>query len=192
MMNMNGKILCLMLIIGVIFSVSSVCAADLNDTQIIPEDDFIQHDINYPDINCTDNSTDNSTEIDNFDNIPKWDIDLNNTGVLPQVISYDMEPVMIENTHHNGTDYLIIFNFVKSSDVKNLTLHFDVDGNKHLDDKIDDSINQITWTYIVISSNEKSENYLPDFNEITITVSYILNDKIEFSKVTFEKSDFES
>ena len=56
--------------------------------------------------------------------------------------------------------------------------------------KIDDSINH--WTYRVISSNEKSENYLPDFNEITITVSYLLNDKIEFSKVTFEKSDFQS
>ena len=66
-MNMNRKIFCLMLLIGMIFSVSSVCAADLNDTQVIPADDFIKNDINQ-DINCNNNSTDNSTEIDNFDN----------------------------------------------------------------------------------------------------------------------------
>ncbi|WP_296797161.1 hypothetical protein [uncultured Methanobrevibacter sp.] len=44
-----------------IFSVSSVCAADLNDTQVISVDNFIQHDINH-DIDCNDNSIDNTTE----------------------------------------------------------------------------------------------------------------------------------
>ena len=192
MMKMNGKIFCLMLIIGVIFSVSSVCAADLNDTQSIPVDDFIQNtqyiqnDINYADMNSTDNSTDNITETDNFDNIPK--IDLDNIGVLPLEISYYMEPVIIESPLDNGTnDYCINFNFVKSSHVKNLTLHFEVDGNKQMDVEIDGSSNPGPLSFIVISGQD-----LANFNKVTVTVSYIINDKIKSSTNTFEKSDFKS
>lgn len=183
---MNGKIFCLMLIIGVIFSVSSVCAADLNDTQTIPVDDFIQNDINYSDMNSTDNSTDNIAETDNFDNIPK--IDLNNIGVLPLEISYDMEPVIIESPLNNGTNnYCINFNFVKSSNVKNLTLHFEVDGNKQMDVEIDGLSNPEHLSFIVASGQD-----LANFNKVTVTVSYIIKDKIKSSTNTFEKSDFKS
>lgn len=192
MMKMKGKIFCLMLIIGVIFSVSSVCAADLNDTQSIPVDDFIQNtqyiqnDINYSDMNSTDNSTDNIAETDNFNNIPK--IDLDNIGVLPLEISYYMEPVIIESPLDNGTnDYCINFNFVKSSNVKNLTLHFEVDGNKQMDVEINGSSNPGPLSFIVVSGQD-----LANFNNVTVTVSYIINDKIKSSITTFEKSDFES
>lgn len=192
---MNRKIFCLMLVIGMIFSVSSVCAsdlndaADLNDTQIIRVDDFIQHDTDL-DINCNDNSTDNSSEID-FNDIPEGDMDLNNMGILPVKISYYMEPDMIEDIEDQGlNDYFIYYNYVKAPDVKNLTLHFDVDGNEQLDIKIDDTFNHGSEAILVVSNHENSKYYLPDFNIITVTVSYIIKDKTEFSQMTFEKSDF--
>ena len=39
---MKRTIFCLMVVLGVIFSLSSVCAADLSDAQAIPSDDFLQ------------------------------------------------------------------------------------------------------------------------------------------------------
>ena len=233
---MNRKIFCLILILGMIFSVSSVCAADLNDTQVIPAEDFIQpdinyhdmnctdnstdntteidysnnksnaliydeepelgdnipyiqHDIDYPDMNCTDNSTNNTTEIDNF-NIRIWEIDLDNIGVLPVAINYDMGPILIEDANNGIKDYYINFNFVKFLEIKKLNLHFDIDENKEWYVDIDKSINQGSRPFLVASGHENSRYYLPDFNEITVTVSYILNDKLESNKVTFEKSDF--
>ena len=84
---MNGKILYIMLIIGMIFSISSVCAADLNDTQItdhniqndnscIALDDtlnsnYCKYTQNEPDVDCNDNSTDNTTETDSKVNFYK-------------------------------------------------------------------------------------------------------------------------
>ncbi|WP_407432583.1 hypothetical protein [Methanobrevibacter sp.] len=186
---MNGKIICIMLIIGMIFSVSSVCAADLNDTQVIRIDDFIQNDINL-DIDCNDNSTDNSTEID-FDNIPEGDINLNNTGVLPVEISYDMDPIVIEDCLDKEINYYFIdFNFVKAPYIKDFTLHFDVDGYNDWFVEYDDALNQGGKAFLVASNNENSEYYIPDFNEITVTVSYSINGEMEFHKMTFEKSDF--
>lgn len=187
-MNMNRKIFCLMLLIGMIFSVSSVCAADLNDTPVIHGDNFIKNDINQ-DINCNDNSTDNSTEIDNFDN--KSEIDINNIGVLPSAIIYDMEPFIIkESSNHEINDYFINFTFVKSSQVKSFSIHFEIDEIKDWYVNVADSLNQASRPLLVVSDHEISQYYLSDFNEITVTLSYILNDIMEFSKVTFEKSDF--
>ena len=109
---MNGKILYIMLIIGMIFSISSVCAADLNDTQItdhniqndnpcIAHDDtlnsnYCKYTQNKPDVDCNDNSTDNTSETDS-DNITIPLEDLNIIGVLPLEIGYDIEPIIIEN-----------------------------------------------------------------------------------------------
>lgn len=110
---MNGKILYIMLIIGMIFSISSVCAADLNDTQIT-DNNFVQNDNpcirhddtlnsndykytqNEPDVDCNDNSTDNTTETDSDYNYTTME-DLNIIGVLPVEIGYDIEPIIIEN-----------------------------------------------------------------------------------------------
>ena len=172
-----------MLIIGMIFSVSSVCAADLNDTQVISVDDFIQHDINH-DIDCNDNSIDNTTEID-FDNIPEWNMDLNNTGVLPPEISYDIKPIIDKNpiTILNDTDnfYVININFFKSPHVEDFNLKIDVDGKpEYMTD-----VNALEGIiYVIVGTT------MDDFNETTVTVSYIINGETKFNQVTFEKSDF--
>ncbi len=179
-----------MLIIGMIFSVSSVCAADLNDTQVIPSDEFIQNDIN-PDINCNDNSTDNTTEMD-FDNIPEGDMDLNNTGVLPVKISYDMEPIMVEDAVNKGIySYFINFNFVRSPDVKDFALKFDT-GEKQRFVKIVDSFNQGGRPFLVVTDHNDSKYYMPAFNKITVTVYYSINGEMESHQMTFEKSDFKN
>ena len=62
---MKYNILCLILVLGVIFSVSSVCATDLNETQLIPTDDSIQitHDTQAI-------PTDDSIQITNEESVP--------------------------------------------------------------------------------------------------------------------------
>ena len=202
---MNGKILYIMLIIGMIFSISSVCAADLNDTQIT-DNNFVQNDNpciahddrlnsndykytqNEPDVDFNDNSTDNTTETDS-DNITIPLEDLNIIGVLPLEIGYDIEPILIENAGiiYNGNNieeiniynaYIIKVNFFKSTHVKNFNI--DVNGKQQY-------FNDIDFDGCAIF---RVGDTLHDFNKTIVTVSYTINGETEFNQMTFEKSDF--
>ena len=199
---MNGKILYIMLIIGMIFSISSVCATDLNDTQftdhnIQNDNPCIRHDDtlnsnyckytqNKPDVDCNDNSTDNTSETDS-DNITIPLEDLNIIGVLPLEIGYDIEPIIIENAgiyignNEEINAYIIHIDFFISPNVKDFNIKFDVDGKQQYifnDTK--------TWRGITFSVGDT----LHDFNKTSVTVSYTINGETEFNQVTFEKSDF--
>ena len=199
---MNGKILYIMLIIGMIFSISSVCAADLNDTQItdhniqndnpcIRYDDtlnsnYYKYTQNEPDVDFNDNSTDNTTETDSDYDYTTME-DLNIIGVLPVEISYDIEPILIENAgiyignNEEINAYIIKVNFFKSPNVKDFNIKFDVDGKQQYifnDTK--------TWQGITFSVGDT----MHDFNKTSVTVSYTINGETEFNQVTFEKSDF--
>ena len=212
---MNGKILYIMLIIGMIFSISSVCAADLNGTQFT--DDNIENDNpciayddtlnsnyckytqNEPDVDCNDNSTDNTTETDsdyNYTTMEDLNIigvleDLNIIGVLPLEIGYDIEPIIIENAGiYMGNDtekeinaynaYIIKVNFYKSPHIKNFNIKVDVDGKQQYynDAGFDGSV------------SFRVGDTIHDFNKTIVTVSYTINGETKSQEMTFEKSDF--
>ena len=112
-------------------------------------------------------------------------MDLNNTGVLPPEISYDIKPIIDKNpiTILNDTDnfYVININFFKSPHVEDFNLKIDVDGKpEYMTD-----VNALEGIiYVIVGTT------MDNFNETTVTVSYIINGETKFDQVTFEKSDF--
>ena len=201
---MNGKILYIMLIIGMIFSISSVCAADLNGTQFtdhniqndnpcIALDDtlnsnYYKYTQNEPDVDCNDNSTDNTTETDSDYNYTTME-DLNIIGVLPLEIGYDIEPILIENAGiYIGNNeeinaynaYIIKVNFYKSPHIKNFNIKVDVDGKQQY----------YNDTGFDGSASFRVGDTIHDFNKTIVTVSYTINGKTESQEMTFEKSYF--
>ena len=112
-------------------------------------------------------------------------MDLNNTGVLPPEISYDIKTIIDKNpiTILNDTDnfYVININFFKSPHVEDFNLKIDVDGKpEYMTD-----VNALEGIiYVIVGTT------MDDFNETTVTVSYIINGETKFNQVTFEKSDF--